>query len=118
LGISSSGDKNLALLLEGKVLEDFVETLIVGVLLFLFLLFVVSFIALTIFEIELPSEGCENVNNYRWDWLTYRVVYNPDNQTAARTCSDVLAISKLSLRDLKAIATRTWVMKHFLGLIP
>lgn len=117
MSISSSGDKNLALLLEGKVLENFVETLIVGDLLFLFLLFV-AFFALIIFDIELPSEGCENVDDYKCDLLTYRVVYDPDNQTAAGACSDVLVISELSLRDLEAIATRTWVMKHFLDLIP
>ena len=49
---------------------------------------------------------------------TYRVIYNPDNQTTARACSDVLAISKLSLGDLEAIATGTRVMEHFLDVVP
>jgi len=49
---------------------------------------------------------------------TYRVIYNPYNQTAARACSDVLAIPKLSLGDLEAIATGTRVMEHFFDVIP
>lgn len=49
---------------------------------------------------------------------THRVVYNPYNQTAARACGDVLAIPKLSLGDLEAIATGARVMKHFLDVVP
>jgi len=54
----------------------------------------------------------------RGDLSTYWVVYNPDNQATAGTCSDVLTISKLDLRDLEAIATGTRVMEYFLDVVP
>jgi len=54
----------------------------------------------------------------RGDLSTYWVVYNPDNQTTAGTCSDVLTISKLDLGDFEAIATGTRVMKNFLDVVP
>ena len=51
----SSGDGDLPLLFEGKVLESLMETLIVGILLCLFFrVIVVALLAFIIFVIELP----------------------------------------------------------------
>ena len=58
--ISSGSDDDLPLFLEGKVLENLMEALVVRLLFFRFFRFIVLF-TFIIFEIKLPLEGCEKV---------------------------------------------------------
>ena len=63
LDVSSSSDDYLPLFLEGKVLENLMKALVVRILFFYFFRFIVR-ITFIIFEVELPSEDCENVLEY------------------------------------------------------
>jgi hypothetical protein len=54
---SGGSDGDLFALLEDKVLESFVEALMIGILLLRFHLFFFIFFAFVVFEIELPLKG-------------------------------------------------------------
>ena len=87
--VRSSADGDLPLLPEGNTPESLMETLVVGILLFPFV--IAAILNSVIFVTEFPSDEREFVGP-RMESHTYRVVYNPDNKTAARIFSEGLDV--------------------------
>lgn len=49
---------------------------------------------------------------------THRIINHPNDQRATGTSRDILTIPELCPRDLEAIATRAWVVKDTLDIVP
>jgi hypothetical protein len=52
------------------------------------------------------------------DGKTYWIEYDTDDEAAAGTCRNVLAVRKLAPGDFESVAAGTWVVVYTFGLIP